>query len=162
MNIKRYNNFIKENLENEVTFRKKYSDYIEAGDIKILRGYVGLLNKSIKVLVKNELEIPELKDLEKSKFINNYKNDDYRYYLIDLPMEFGFDDILTFDEKSLSELIKKNSEEVKSYLKSIYDNKFGKEYIDKNKIISLFKEYYSSKYRNSSTKEQDKLFYSKI
>jgi hypothetical protein len=100
MKIKRYNSFIKENLENEVTFRKKYSDYIEDGDIKILRGDVGLLNKSIKVLVKNELEIPELK--EKSRFINNYKNDDnYRYYLIDLPMEFGFDDILTFDEKSL-------------------------------------------------------------
>ena len=161
MKIKRYNSFIKENLENEVTFRKKYSDYIEDGDIKILRGDVGLLNKSIKVLVKNELEIPELK--EKSRFINNYKNDDnYRYYLIDLPMEFGFDDILTFDEKSLSELIKKSSEEIKSYLKSIYDDKFGKEYIYKNKIVSLFKEYYSSKYRNSSTKEQDKLFYSKI
>jgi hypothetical protein len=77
-------------------------------------------------------------------------------------MEFGFDDILTFDEKSLSELIKKSSEEIKSYLKSIYDDKFGKEYIYKNKIVSLFKEYYSSKYRNSSTKEQDKLFYSKI
>lgn len=163
MNIKRYNNYIKENLENEVTFRKKYSDYIENGDIKILRGDVGLLGKSIKVLVKNELEIPELEDFEKSKFINNYKNDnDYRYYLVDLPMEIGFNDIVTFEEKSLSDLLKKSPKEIKSYLKSKYDDLFGEEYIDKNKIVSLFKEYYSWEYRKLSSKEQDKLYYSKI
>jgi hypothetical protein len=77
-------------------------------------------------------------------------------------MEIRFNDIVTFEEKSLSDLLKKSPKEIKSYLKSKYDDLFGEEYIDKNKIVSLFKEYYSWEYRKLSSKEQDKLYYSKI
>lgn len=159
MNIKKYDSYIKENSENKNTFRQKYSEHIENGDIKILRGDVGYLGKDLLILVKSELEIPEFKN--KFVYVHKYDGGDYKGYTINLPMEFGFDDIINFSEQTLSNLLKKTSTEIKSELQSMYNKQFGKDYFDKSKIVSLFKEYYSSEYRNASTRDQDRKYYSK-
>lgn len=131
-NIKGYINYIKESNSN-ITFDSKYKKLIDSGSIRIdyNREY-----SSLFIYVKESLDIPEL------EFVN-YKGIEsgYKKYYLSLPRKIDFGDIISFDEKLLSDLLSKNDKDMRIYLQSIYNDKFGDEYKRKIKIRQLFSNY---------------------
>jgi hypothetical protein len=124
--IKRFN----ESNTSNLSFKDKYSKYIESGDIVIdnKRDY-------IEIKINGDIDIPELEELDFKK--------EGDIYWISKPMKFDFGDAISFDVPQLERMLMKTPEEIKSELQGMYDEKYknNKLYLRKIEIRKLFSEY---------------------
>jgi hypothetical protein len=127
--MKYLKSFNESNTSN-LSFKDKYSKYIESGDILIdnKRDY-------IEIKINGDIDIPELEELDFKK--------EGDIYWISKPMKFDFGDAISFDVPQLEKMLMKTPEEIKSELQAMYDEKYknNKLYLRKIEIRKLFSEY---------------------
>lgn len=160
-NIKNYYKYINEGADLESDnnlFINKYNNYIKSGDIIIEYNNRSLYLKSLMLYIKDDLELLELnKDLDNMNIINTdycEKKDGYVCYGVSLPHSIDFGDIVSFNEEELSNLLKMSSTDLKSELKSKYEETFNNEsYLDKVKIRNLFSNYIGYKKAHKSKRD---------
>lgn len=145
-NIKNYNKYIKESND-VISFNDKYKNHIDKGRIKIYYDEKARVISSLNIEVEESLKIPEFEDgaLGKwhSMFIRHEGNSSgYKKYYINLPHSIDFGDIISLNEKGLSDLLKKSDKELRTTLQSKYDKLFkSDEYLTKSKVRLLFSDY---------------------
>ena len=124
--LKRFN----ESNTSNLSFKDKYSKYIESGDIVIYN-----TREFIDIKVNGDMDIPEFEELGLKKEGDTYS--------ILKPMKLDFGDVISFDVSQLEEMLMKTPEEIKSELQGIYDNKYKNDilYLRKKMIRQLFSEY---------------------
>jgi len=124
--LKRFN----ESNTSNLSFKDKYSKYIESGDIVIYN-----TREFIDIKVNGDMDIPEFEELDLKKEGDTYS--------ILKPMKLDFGDVISFDVDQLEEMLMKTPEEIKSELQGIYDEKYKNDilYLRKKMIRQLFSEY---------------------
>ena len=124
--LKRFN----ESNTSNLSFKDKYSKYIESGDIVIYN-----TREFIDIKVNGDMDIPEFEELDLKKEGDTYS--------ILKPMKLDFGDVISFDVSQLEEMLIKTPEEIKSELQGMYDNKYKNDifYLRKKMIRQLFSEY---------------------